>query len=113
MIFEEWLEHEFPPGLYYKLDENENPVSLKTGKELLEYLENRDHWHLTDYIDEIYISTSFLWLNSSFLEHPLLWETMIFGGKHNMYQKRYGSAEEARKGHTKAIKLVKESIHAY
>lgn len=109
MMFEEWLEHKCPPGLYYKLDENENPVGIRTGKELLEYLENKTQWHICNYVGDIYISTSFLWINTSFLEHPLLWETMIFGGKHHMYQKRYGSSEEARAGHEKAIKLVKES----
>ncbi len=62
----------------------------------------------------IKISTVFLGLDHSFAfgrNHiPILFETMIFGGKHDQYQERYATWEEAEKGHKKALKLVKESF---
>jgi hypothetical protein len=37
---------------------------------------------------------------------PILFETMIFGGKHDQYQERYCTIEEARAGHKRACKLA-------
>ena len=39
---------------------------------------------------------------------PLLWETMIVGGKHHGYQERYASREEALEGHEKAVAMAKD-----
>jgi hypothetical protein len=36
----------------------------------------------------------------------MVFETMIDGGEHDMYQKRYSTWEEAEKGHGEAIRLV-------
>lgn len=61
---------------------------------------------------EIRISTIFLGLDHSFGRHddPVLWETMIFGGKHDQFQERYSSEEDARAGHEKARELVQKSL---
>ena len=54
------------------------------------------------------ISTVFLGLDHNFgAGKPLLFETMIFGGKHDGYQERYSTYKEAEKGHQKALNLVK------
>lgn len=37
---------------------------------------------------------------------PLLWQTMIFGGLHDDYCKRYPTREEAVAGHAKAVAFV-------
>jgi hypothetical protein len=37
---------------------------------------------------------------------PILWETMIFGGPHNEYCKRYASKDEALTGHQDAVRLA-------
>jgi hypothetical protein len=39
---------------------------------------------------------------------PLLWETMIFGGAHNLHQERYTSQADALKGHEKAVAMAKD-----
>lgn len=59
-----------------------------------------------------YVSTVFLGLDHSFTddETPVLWETMIFGGPHDMYQDRYTSREDAVAGHAKAVKLAMTPI---
>lgn len=56
------------------------------------------------------VSTVFLALDHSFSGgEPLLFETMLFGGKHDQYQERYSTWEEAEIGHKKAIKIAEEA----
>lgn len=58
-------------------------------------------------IGDAWISTVFLGLDHSWEEGPpVLFETMIFGGEHDMYQDRYCTWEEAEEGHKKAVNLV-------
>jgi len=62
-----------------------------------------------DHIEEIFISTVFLGLDHSYNSFgpPILFETMIFGGEHDLYQERYASWGDAVEGHQNAINLVK------
>lgn len=52
------------------------------------------------------ISTVFLGINHGFSGNSLWFETMIFGGEHDEYQKRYETWEEAEQGHIDAFNLV-------
>ena len=62
--------------------------------------------------DEIYISTVFLGLDHGIGQGPpLLFETMIFGGMHDQYQRRCSTWKQAENQHTEAIKLI-ESAYA-
>ena len=47
------------------------------------------------------VSTCFLGIDHSvgFSDEAILWETLIFGGVHNLAGERYASAEDARAGH--------------
>ncbi len=57
--------------------------------------------------NSIMVSTVFLGLDHGLGGHPpVLWETMIFGGKHDQFQERYCSKSEALVGHQKAIDLI-------
>ncbi len=58
------------------------------------------------------VSTVFLGMDHSFMEGPpLLFETMVFGGKHDGYMERYCTWEEAQAGHDRVCYMVdKESI---
>lgn len=38
---------------------------------------------------------------------PVLFETMIFGGPHDEYQRRYSTLAEAEAGHAEAVALAK------
>jgi hypothetical protein len=56
--------------------------------------------------DEIHVSTVFLGIDHSFGGNiPILFETMIFGGKYNEYQCRYTTWDEAVDGHRKAVEM--------
>ena len=55
-----------------------------------------------------FISTIFLGLDHSFGDGPpLLFETMIFGGKYDDFQDRYPTWDDAVAGHKKAVEFVK------
>lgn len=61
-----------------------------------------------DEFGNIKVSTIFLGLDHNFGRgRPLLYETMIFGGIHDMYQTRYHTWEQAEVGHRIALKLAK------
>jgi len=57
-------------------------------------------------IGEARISTVFLGMDHGFDGQVLLFETMIFGGEHDMYCERYKTWDEAVEGHAKACKMV-------
>lgn len=60
------------------------------------------------YFEDCYVSTVFLGIDHRFdmKGKPILYETMIFGGKDDGYQKRYTSREEASIGHDQACRLI-------
>lgn len=69
-------------------------------------------------IDKYVISTVDLGLNHQLDKNrpPLYYETMIFNWKNNTgnpfeyYQERYTTEKQAREGHKKAVKYVKEKL---
>jgi hypothetical protein len=95
--------------MWYILDENNLPIKA----DIKDYIK----WDLKNYekrivkqenINDVRVSTVFLGLDHSYNENvPVLWETMIFGGEHNLYQERYSSYEGALEGHERAVLLVK------
>ena len=100
----------------YILDENGNPKKLgydcKTG-EWAEFMMNTGKRQLAkDLLGDVLISTVFLGIDHNYAgtSEPVLWETMIFGGQHAGYQKRYTSKEQALEGHKEAVELVKGSL---
>lgn len=58
------------------------------------------------------VSTVFLGIDHSFTLNdtspPILFETMIFGGEHSDYCRRYETWDEAQKGHNEIVKALKE-----
>ena len=54
------------------------------------------------------VSTIFLGLDhaSPFIGAPILWETMVFGGPHDQFQKRYYTKDDAILGHSQALELA-------
>lgn len=55
------------------------------------------------------ISTVFIGLNHGFQhEDPILFETLIFGGKLDGDGRRYSTWEEAEKGHQKYVEILSE-----
>ncbi len=60
------------------------------------------------------VSTVLLGLDHNFgpAGPPILFETMIFGGKHNDYQERYATLAEAEEGHERAVAMVSGEVRA-
>jgi hypothetical protein len=54
------------------------------------------------------VSTVFLGLDHRFISRgaPILWETRIFGGAEDGYQRRYTKRADAVRGHATALKLA-------
>lgn len=63
-----------------------------------------------DTIDGVDVSTVFLGLDHRHMGEgpPLLFETMIFGGKHDQYCDRYSTYDEAIEGHKRAVAMLFE-----
>jgi len=101
--------------MWYILDNNHKPVT-STGIESSKWMEENPKRKTVGYDklkdpngDDVCVSTVFLGLDHSWNGgKPILWETMIFGGKNDQaYQERYSSYEDALEGHQKAINFIK------
>lgn len=94
----------------YILDENGEPIpcyDLTTWANAFEK-DTRRILKQTEISKDIRVSTVFLGMDHSFSKGPpLLWETMIFGGKHDSWQNRYATKLEALIGHDAAVELAK------
>lgn len=70
---------------------------------------NSKNIDLLDTFDEVSVSTVFLgWDHSFGSETPILFETMVFGGIHSDYQRRYTTYEDAEVGHKETIKMISD-----
>jgi hypothetical protein len=100
--------------VFYILDDQSKPVPendiLRWG-EWFERAENRLLWR-DDLPNGVSISTVFIGIDHNPWDRgpPVLWETKIFGGPHDQYQKRYTSSADAFKGHDAAVALAKRPL---
>jgi len=102
-------------NLYYIL-EGKTPKPCNDLKKWAKYLDNANrNVDITFLTHGIRISTVFLGLDNSLIgsDIPILFETMIFGGKHDLYQERYATWEQADKGHKIAVKLAKKDLNLW
>jgi len=95
----------------YLLDENKNPYVASFDEFQKGWADDMKRVAI-DYIDNIKISTVFLGWDHSFMEEstPILFETMVFGGEYDEFQRRYTTYNEALQGHTEAVEMVKQSF---
>jgi len=93
------------------LIKDKKPYPVDDAKEWAEGFDRMDAIVEKTDIAGIHISTVFLGIDHSYGQGPpLLFETMIFGGEHDMYQDRYTTWEQAEEGHHIACELVIESL---
>jgi hypothetical protein len=63
-----------------------------------------------DHVGVVMVSTVFLGLDHYWprneAHEPVLWETMIFRGEHDQYQRRYTSRQAAEAGHVEAMMMI-------
>jgi len=96
-------------GMYYDVEGNELP----NAEAWIPFLGD-NQWRIQNEVvqvnggETVMVSTVHLGMNHNFMNDgpPLIFETMIFGGKHDQYQERYATKEQAEEGHREALRLV-------
>lgn len=97
---------------YYFLDENNVPQKCQNEDDYIRAWSDNPRREVaqTD-IGDVHVSTVFLALDHNHgSSPPLLYETMIFGGKHDQDQERYTTREDALSGHDACVTRVRESL---
>lgn len=98
----------------YTLDDSGNPVLERDQQHFGEWFECAENRIIKqdDLGNGVSVSTVFLGFDHRMSGRgpPMLWETMIFGGRHNDYQKRYSSKAAALQGHNAALALAKGQV---
>lgn len=98
-------------SIYYVL-EGKTPRPVSDVKEwALSFEKANRHIAETSLRNGTRISTVFLGIDHRNIEtfrvgEPILFETMIFGGKHDQHQDRYRTWSEAEAGHLESVKLA-------
>jgi hypothetical protein len=98
---------------YYRLNADHSVTPISDPQEWAIAFEDRDKRRVakTKLPDGTMISTVFLGLNHAYGDGPpMIFETMIFGGKHEGDQWRYSTWDEAVAGHEHAVKLATEGL---
>jgi len=93
---------------FYILDDDKNPVEIDDVKKWAQEFEKMNRRVAEDFVRNSRISTVFLGLDHRFSDEglPVLFETMIFGGKMNGELWRYSTHAEALAGHISAVRKV-------
>jgi len=96
---------------YILAEDGKTPIA-STYEEWLRWIAVNEHKRRVarDSVGDAEVSTVFLTLNMAFDDgDPVLWETMIFGGKHDQHQERYTSYDAAVAGHARALAMIKDA----
>ena len=65
-------------------------------------------------ISTVFLGTGFLGLDHQFGDgEPLLFETMVFGGKHDQEMERYSTWEQAAEGHIRWAETIKDELYNF
>ena len=86
------------------------PVQVRDTIEWAKWFEKADRIvKQDDAAKDVRVSTVFLGIDHNFYGGtPLVFETMIFGGPHDQYQRRCSTWNQAEEMHAEALKLAKE-----
>lgn len=73
--------------------------------------ENSDRRVANTLIGKVRVSTVFLGLNHNWREGPpLIFETMVFGGRYDGHIQRYSTWDQAEIGHAEIVKMANQPI---
>lgn len=99
--------------MYYILKGKE-PVAIEDIHEWAKQFDREDgRVALTEYPNGVRVSTVFLGIDHSYNPYskvPILFETMVFGGRYDQEQERYCTWDAAVIGHQEMCAKVEESI---
>jgi len=103
----------------YILDDDGNPILEPDLYKWANWLETAERKIALDSFTAgtgmVRVSTVFLGLDHNFAAGlgpsyaPILYETMVFGGRHDGHTQRYSTREEAIRGHAAAVDLVQRA----
>ena len=96
----------------YVLDASGNAIAEPDPVKWARWFERCERHVALTRIGDARISTVFLGLDHSFGSGPpLLWETMVFGGKFDGEQERYSTFEDASRGHDAMVgKITRDRL---
>ncbi len=97
----------------YILNDNGDPIEEPDLFVWGKWFQTANRHIASDIIGKVRISTVFLGLDHSFCienHKAILFETMIFNGKHDQYQERYTNRIAALAGHGQAVAMVRDSV---
>lgn len=95
----------------YILDKSKTPIPIEDAIKWGRWFNSNNQQVANTKIDDIQISTIFLGLDHGDLsQQPILFETMIFGGKHDGYQTRCCTYAEALAEHCGTTLKVIQSV---
>ena len=61
-----------------------------------------------EWVGEALVCTSFLGIDVNLLGAiPILWETVVWGGKYDKYVRRCASRKEAERGHRETVRMLR------
>lgn len=90
--------------------EGEKVIEKKDFTQWIAWMGKSDRQVRNTFVEGVRISTVFLGLDHSLGgPRPVIFETMVFGGKYNESQERYCTFEKAVKGHEKWVTKVAKS----
>jgi hypothetical protein len=94
-------------ALFY--DRSGNPISLEGWSYL--FAEDRsvgmDKINANEYVSTVWMGLDHSLALPWYTGEPLIFETMIFGGKFNQELWRYATEEEAKEGHERIVRELK------
>lgn len=90
---------------YYKLS-GKTPLLCESQKEWVEWFTTANRVVDFDKIGDVHVSTVFIGFGWKYVINPLLFETMIFGGKRDGYRVLSRTWEDAEREHVIAVTLV-------
>ena len=96
----------------YILDENDNPILEPDLMKWANSVGKQNRFVAEDTIGDANISTMFLGLDHNYSQSgpPILWETMVFGGKYDQDCDRCsGTRADALEMHNRMVEKIKTS----
>lgn len=97
---------------FYLLDENKQPYEVSLEESYKVYRDMDMKIVKQETVGDSKVSTVFLGLDHAWGHEngPILFETMIFDGYYEGFQRRYKTYDEALRGHNDAVEMVNEYL---
>lgn len=97
---------------FYLLDENKQPYEVSLEESYKVFKDKDMKIVKQETVGDSKVSTVFLGLDHAWGDEdgPILFETMIFDGYYEGFQRRYKIYDEALQGHKDAVEMVNEYL---